>query len=244
MIVLHAMVEDIPFAVARHLTPHTANTINPAQIPFNHPYHSKANHWAPSFCTTRVGAGETRQAYLPRQPSIFLAANNSGTTGEQHCATSHFGEPCPIELQWLRHAGSTAAPDSISKKHSKKAAKLREAFAQAFTTIYDVHNNIASDRSSDGCLSNEELAQVHAAYKTLHAAMNAAAVELLFGQVEESVMQSFFRSCMEQARTGVGARHSSLHGEVCPFLFSWAKLDPLQAGVICTCNVGALALLG
>lgn len=64
---------------------------------------------------------------------------------------------------------------------------------------------------------------MHVAYKALHAAIKPAAVELLFGQVDESVMQSFFRSCMEQARTGVGARHSSLHGEVCFFVFSLAN---------------------
>ena len=99
------------------------------------------------------------------------------------------------------------------------ATALHSAFSQAYNTIFDVHRRIAEDHAASGdatetCMSNADLGISHEAYKSLHAAMDTSALAYLFAHVEVAVMESFFSACAQQARSGVLARHSTLHDEV------------------------------
>ena len=112
-------------------------------------------------------------------------------------------------------------PAPHATKVTKGAKQLHAAFTKSFQEIYDLFSALQarqSDAQETLCLSDEELARLHAAYKSVHGLMDPAAAGYLFTQVDDELMHSFLGSCAQQALTGVGAQHDSLLADV----RSWA----------------------
>jgi hypothetical protein len=129
---------------------------------------------------------------------------------------------------------------TVSKERSRAAKTLQKVFETSFKAVYEVHTALAALQSAgdgdDICMSNEEIATVHTAYKQLQSALDPSALGCLFEQ-DAQVMESFLNSCAQQARSGIGARHSSLHEEVCshqvPLCGGLASVITLQIGNGC-----------
>ena len=110
-------------------------------------------------------------------------------------------------------------PAPHATKVTKGAKQLHAAFTKSFQEIYDLFSALQA-RQSDApvtlCLSDEELARLHAAYKSVHGLMDPAAAGYLFTQVDDELMHSFLGSCAQQALAGVARSVTGLQGVCTP----------------------------
>lgn len=117
--------------------------------------------------------------------------------------------------------GTGAAPaEDLPSEPTKSGRKVHAAFTASFNAVFEVHAALGDAHASAGaadedvCMSDGQIGTVYAAYKDLQKALEPSALPHLFAHVESGVMESFLNSCAQQARSGVGARHASLHQDV------------------------------
>ena len=95
--------------------------------------------------------------------------------------------------------------------------KLSDVFEASFQTVYAVHTAVRQrvPEGEQAFMSDDEIQAINRAFRQVNTAVEPGALPQLFVQQDVHLLDSFLEAAAEQARTGAGAMHATLHDEVC-----------------------------